>query len=122
MQAETRTVVGIVTEGAERTAEGTSTVEQTRVAFERIDEAIERIDQRIGEVVLCRARGRRRRGQPARRARPGRRRRRALDRGEPAGVGEHRADERIDARDRGLRAALQDVAGELTGLIGRFRL
>ncbi len=50
IQTETRRVVGIVSDGAARTEEGTSTVEQTRDAFERIDAAIGKMDERIAEV------------------------------------------------------------------------
>jgi methyl-accepting chemotaxis protein len=50
IQDETRRVVGIVSDGAARTEEGTSTVEQTRDAFERIDAAIGKMDERIAEV------------------------------------------------------------------------
>ena len=43
IQAETRAVVQIVSDGAARTEEGTGTVEVTRDAFERIDAAIEKM-------------------------------------------------------------------------------
>ena len=51
IQAETRAVVQIVSDGAARTEEGTGTVEVTRDAFERIDAAIEKMHVRIGEVA-----------------------------------------------------------------------
>jgi methyl-accepting chemotaxis protein len=51
IQAETRTVVSIVSDGAARTEEGARTVEQTREAFERIDSAVVRMDERIAEVA-----------------------------------------------------------------------
>ena len=51
IQAETRAVVQIVSDGAARTEEGTGTVELTRDAFERIDAAIERMHVRIGDVA-----------------------------------------------------------------------
>jgi methyl-accepting chemotaxis protein len=51
MQAETRSVVAVVAEGATRTEEGTATVEESRAVFERIDAAIAAMDERISSVA-----------------------------------------------------------------------
>ena len=97
IQAETRAVVQIVSDGAARTEEGTGTVELTRDAFERIDAAIERMHVRIGDVadtardVAA--------GSVTLQSRPprGRRRRRALHRGQRAGFGRGAADDGVHA-------------------------
>jgi methyl-accepting chemotaxis protein len=99
MQSETETVVSIVAEGAARTEEGTATVEEKSEDTDEQDEAAE------GETGASRRRRRRRRREPALRARPGGQRRRALHRGQPAGVGRHRADKRLHHGDRHLGPA-----------------
>ena len=122
IQAETRTVVAIVNEGAARTEEGTATVEETRVAFQRIDAAIEHIDPQIGEVVLS-----------AREVSTGAGNLHGeLD--EVASVAERStaASQQVSASTQQTSAAtneiassaqqLQDSAGELNQLIARFRL
>ena len=122
IQDGTRTVVGIVTESAARTEEGTSTVAETRDAFERIDAAIEHIDQRIGEVVLS-----------AREVSAGAEQLHG-ELGEVAGFAERStassqqvsaSTEQTTASTREIASSaqqLQDSAGELNELIARFRL
>ena len=51
MQAQTRSVVGVVADGAARTDEGVATVERTREAFTRIDAAVEGVGTRIAEIA-----------------------------------------------------------------------
>jgi methyl-accepting chemotaxis protein len=53
IQAETRAVVQIVSEGAARTEEGVATVERTREAFQRIDGAVEAVGARIAEIAAA---------------------------------------------------------------------
>src|SRR4051794_20878636 len=122
IQDGTRAVVAIVAEGAARSEEGTTTIEETRAAFERIDTAIELIDHRIEEAVVA-----------AREVAAGAGSLHGeLD--EVAGVAERStaasqqvsaSTEQTSASTREMAASalrLQDSAGELTGLIARFRL
>ncbi|WP_051324618.1 methyl-accepting chemotaxis protein [Candidatus Solirubrobacter pratensis] len=51
IQAQTREVVGVVANGAQRTSDGVATVEQTRAAFEAIDGAVEAVSARIAEIA-----------------------------------------------------------------------
>jgi methyl-accepting chemotaxis protein len=53
IQSETQRVVGVVAEGAQRTDEGVTTVEQTREAFERIGEAVEDMTARVAEIAAA---------------------------------------------------------------------
>ena len=53
MQGQTRQVVGVVADGAARTEQGVSTVEQTREAFVRIDAAVEGVGTRIAEIAAA---------------------------------------------------------------------
>jgi methyl-accepting chemotaxis protein len=51
MQRETRHAVDVVAEGARRTADGATTVEQTQSAFARIDESFGEVDGLVGEIA-----------------------------------------------------------------------
>ncbi len=51
IQAETQKVVGVVADGAKRTDDGVTTVEQTREAFEQIGAAVEQMTERITEIA-----------------------------------------------------------------------
>jgi methyl-accepting chemotaxis protein len=53
MQTETHKVVGVVADGAQRTEDGVTTVEQTRDAFERIGEAVENMNGRVAEIAAA---------------------------------------------------------------------
>jgi methyl-accepting chemotaxis protein len=53
IQRETGLVVGIVQESARRTDDGVTTVEQTRQAFEAIDEAVRGMSTRVGEIAAA---------------------------------------------------------------------
>ncbi|HEY6886246.1 MAG TPA: HAMP domain-containing methyl-accepting chemotaxis protein [Solirubrobacter sp.] len=122
IQSETRTVVGIVSDGAARTAEGSDTVELTRQAFERIDAAIEKMHDRIGEVA-----------DSARDVAAGAETLQS-DLNEVAGVAERStaASEQVSAAAQQTTASsteitssaerLHGTAEELQGLISRFRL
>ncbi|RKQ87486.1 methyl-accepting chemotaxis protein [Solirubrobacter pauli] len=50
MQAETARVVGVVSDGTQRTQDGVATVERTREAFEAIGTAVEDMAARVGEI------------------------------------------------------------------------
>jgi methyl-accepting chemotaxis protein len=51
IQVETSKTVAVVQEGAQRTDDGTSVVEQTREAFERIGVAVEDMTSRIEQIA-----------------------------------------------------------------------
>src|SRR5262249_39908548 len=51
MESETGKVVGVVAEGAQRTADGVETVERTRGAFEAIGSAVEDMSARVAEIA-----------------------------------------------------------------------
>jgi methyl-accepting chemotaxis protein len=51
VQAETDRAVGVVKDGASRTEQGSSTVEHTREAFERISDVVVGIGERIGRIT-----------------------------------------------------------------------
>ena len=51
IQSDTRTAVGIVDDGAARTADSTGTVEETRDAFLRIDQAVDDVASRIASIA-----------------------------------------------------------------------
>jgi methyl-accepting chemotaxis protein len=51
IQADTKKVVGVVAESAQRTEDGVATVDQTRAAFERIGAAVEDMTARITEIA-----------------------------------------------------------------------
>ena len=53
IQAETDRVVGVVAAGAQRTADGVSTVARTREAFEGIGGAIEEMGDRVAEIAAA---------------------------------------------------------------------
>jgi len=53
MQTETHKVVGVVADGAQRTEDGVTTVEQTRDAFERIGDAVENMNGRVAEIAAA---------------------------------------------------------------------
>jgi methyl-accepting chemotaxis protein len=53
IQVDTQAAVEVVEDGARRTEDGASTVAETRVAFERIDEGVEDVDARIGEIAAA---------------------------------------------------------------------
>jgi methyl-accepting chemotaxis protein len=122
IQAETRGVVGIVSDGAARTEQGTATVEQTRQAFERIDLAIQKMDERIGEVA-----------ESARQVADGAQTLQS-ELSEVAGVAERStaASEQVSASTQQTSAStseitasaqrLQGTADELQDLVSRFRL
>jgi methyl-accepting chemotaxis protein len=50
IQSETGNAVTVVQAGAERTEDGTKTVEQTRAAFERIGESVEQLVARVEDI------------------------------------------------------------------------
>jgi methyl-accepting chemotaxis protein len=122
IQDGTRSVVAIVSDGATRTEEGTSTVEQTREAFERIDAAIAQMDDRISEVSAASS-------QVATGAAT-----LQNELSEVAGVAERStaasqqvsaSTEQTSASTREIAASaerLQGSAGELQDLVSRFRL
>ena len=51
MQAETSRVVGVVSDGTQRTQDGVATVARTRDAFEAIGTAVEDMAARVGEIT-----------------------------------------------------------------------
>jgi methyl-accepting chemotaxis protein len=51
IQSETGRTVTVVEDGAKRTEEGATTVDETRAAFVRIDEAIATMTSRVGEIA-----------------------------------------------------------------------
>jgi methyl-accepting chemotaxis protein len=51
IQAETKKVVTVVAEGAQRTNDGVATVEQAREAFEQIGLAVESVSARVAEIA-----------------------------------------------------------------------
>jgi methyl-accepting chemotaxis protein len=51
IQAETDRTVGVVEQGAQRTAESAETVEAAREAFERIGSSVQEMRSRIGQIV-----------------------------------------------------------------------
>ncbi|RKQ86999.1 methyl-accepting chemotaxis protein [Solirubrobacter pauli] len=53
MQAETSRVVGVVSDGTQRTQDGVATVERTREAFEAIGTAVEDMTARVGEITTA---------------------------------------------------------------------
>ena len=53
MQSETNSVVIVVEEGARRTADGVSTVRETRDAFQRIDTAVAAMSERVAEIAAA---------------------------------------------------------------------
>jgi methyl-accepting chemotaxis protein len=53
MQNETNSVVIVVEEGARRTADGVSTVRETRDAFQRIDTAVAAMSERVAEIAAA---------------------------------------------------------------------
>jgi methyl-accepting chemotaxis protein len=53
IQTDTNRVVGVVEDGAKRTADGTATVEQTRAAFERIGDSVEDVSARIADIAAA---------------------------------------------------------------------
>ncbi|MDA0184878.1 methyl-accepting chemotaxis protein [Solirubrobacter phytolaccae] len=53
MQNETNAVVVVVEEGARRTEDGVSTVQQTREAFQRIDTAVASMGERVAEIAAA---------------------------------------------------------------------
>ncbi|MFN8201312.1 MAG: methyl-accepting chemotaxis protein [Solirubrobacteraceae bacterium] len=53
IQSETKTAVGIVEDGAERSEHGAEVVEQARAAFERIGDAVRDVSARIGEIATA---------------------------------------------------------------------
>jgi methyl-accepting chemotaxis protein len=53
IQAETRTVVTVVAEGAKRTEDGVATVEQAREAFEQLGIAVELVGTRVVEIAAA---------------------------------------------------------------------
>jgi methyl-accepting chemotaxis protein len=53
IQTETQKVVGVVADGAKRTEDGVTTVEQTRHAFEQIGTAVEEMSDRISEIAAA---------------------------------------------------------------------
>jgi methyl-accepting chemotaxis protein len=53
IQGETKTAVGVVEDGAARSEHGAEVVEQARVAFERIGDAVRDVSARIGEIATA---------------------------------------------------------------------
>jgi methyl-accepting chemotaxis protein len=51
MQSETNSVVMVVEEGARRTEDGVTTVQETREAFQRIEVAVAAMSDRVGEIA-----------------------------------------------------------------------
>ncbi|MBE2315347.1 methyl-accepting chemotaxis protein [Solirubrobacter sp. CPCC 204708] len=53
MQTETNAVVVVVEEGARRTEDGVSTVQETRDAFQRINTAVSSMSERVAEIAAA---------------------------------------------------------------------
>jgi methyl-accepting chemotaxis protein len=51
IQSETQSTVGVVEDGAERTAEGVGVVDEARTAFERIGVSVADVDRRIADIA-----------------------------------------------------------------------
>jgi methyl-accepting chemotaxis protein len=51
IQAETQNVVAMVEDGAQRTQDGTTTVEKARASFVRIGESVEDVSTRVGRIA-----------------------------------------------------------------------
>jgi methyl-accepting chemotaxis protein len=122
IQADTKKVVGVVADSAQRTEDGVATVEQTREAFERIGTAVEDMTARITEIAGA-----------AQQISAGTQQMEASI-GEVASVAEQSSAsaEQVSASTQETSASTQEIASSaaelartaehLQGLVGRFRV
>jgi methyl-accepting chemotaxis protein len=122
IQEQTRAVVGVVADGAQRTEDGVATVERTREAFEAIGTAVEEMSGRVGEIAAAVAQI----TSEAERA--------EADMAEVAAVAEQSSasaeqvsasTQQTSASTQQIAASASDLAGtaeELERLVGRFRV
>ena len=104
IQAETARAVGVVGEGAERTAAGRGGGRGRAAAFEQIGASVQDMSGRVAGISAAVGGIAGQRHQPAGRDERGRARRRVLVGLDRAGLGLDAADERLDPGDRGVGA------------------